>query len=242
MRRAIRSFGVALVALCLCGALGCSRDGNPRETSSPGRTVTKESDAAAEIRHLALGDSFTAGTGTSIEHAFPSRLAARWRARGKRVILKNVAVNGFTTDDVLRVEIPEIAPFRPTLVTIAVGANDRVRGDGPEKYRAQARAVLKAIVDAGVPPRRIVALPQPDWSVSPIAASFGDPSVLANDIIAFNRVLREEAEATGARYVDLFPLMRKEADAKMLAPDGLHPSAEAHDEWAAALEEPLLEP
>jgi lysophospholipase L1-like esterase len=229
--------GAALVLAAFVTAFepACSRDA----TSAPKPTSPEPQE---EIRHLALGDSFTAGTGSSPDEAFPARLAARWRARGKRVTLKNVAVNGFTTDDVLRVEIPEIAPFRPTLVTIAIGANDRVRGDGADKYRPQARAVLRAIIDAGVPPKRIVALPQPDWSLSPVAASFGDPAALGRDIVTFNGVLREEAEAVGARYVDLFPLMRREAEARMLAPDGLHPSAKAHEEWAAALEEPLLAP
>ena len=51
----------------------------------------------------------------------------------------------------------------------------------------------------------------------------------------FNRILREEAGAAGARYVDLFPLMEKQARAQLLASDHLHPSAKAHDEWAEAL-------
>ena len=51
-------------------------------------------------------------------------------------------------------------------------------------------------------------------------------------IRAFNAILREEAMAHGARFVDLFPLMRRQADAHMLASDGLHPSAEAYEAWA----------
>ena len=39
----------------------------------------------------------------------------------------------------------------------------------------------------------------------------------------------------GARYVDLFPLMHRQAEARMFAGDGLHPSARAHEEWASAL-------
>jgi len=39
--------------------------------------------------------------------------------------------------------------------------------------------------------------------------------------------------------VDLYPLMHQEAEAKMLARDGLHPSARADAEWAAALYEQI---
>jgi lysophospholipase L1-like esterase len=192
---------------------------------------------AAAIRYLALGDSFTAGTGNDATAAFPSRLAALWRAHGRTVALKNVAVDGYTTEDVLEREIVEVAPFHPTLVTLAVGANDRVRGSSADVYRSNVRVLFRAIVDAGVAPNRIVALPQPEWSLSPAAAWFGDPKAIGADIVAFNEILRDEARAAGARYVNLYPLMHEEAVAKMLARDGLHPSARALDEWAAALYE-----
>jgi lysophospholipase L1-like esterase len=84
---------------------------------------------------------------------------------------------------------------------------------------------------------RIVALPQPEWSLSPAAASFGDSRQIGADIAVFNTILREEARAAGARYVDLSPLMHQQAEAKMFAGDGLHPSARALAEWAAALYE-----
>jgi len=41
------------------------------------------------------------------------------------------------------------------------------------------------------------------------------------------------------RYLDIFPLMREQARRGMLAPDGLHPSVEAHAEWAASIDEML---
>jgi lysophospholipase L1-like esterase len=99
------------------------------------------------------------------------------------------------------------------------------------------RVLFRAIIDAGVTPQRIVALPQPEWSLSPAAASFGDSSEIGADIVAFNAVLRDEAQAAGAHYVDLYPLMHRQAEAKMLARDGLHPSARTHEEWAEALYE-----
>lgn len=209
----------------------------------PGSAPTGAGEDAApthgleEIRYLALGDSFTAGTGNQPSDAFPSRLASLWRAHGRRVVLENLAVNGYTTEDVQEQELPEVAPFRPTLVTLAVGANDYVRGWSADVYRLHVRVLLRAIIDAGVAPDRIVALPQPEWSLSPAAAWFGDPRQIDAAIVAFNTILRDEARAAGALYVDLYPLMHQEAEAKMLAGDGLHPSARALDEWAAALYE-----
>jgi len=190
-----------------------------------------------EIRYLALGDSFTAGTGNRPADAFPSRLASLWRSHGRQVTLENLAVNGYTTEDVQEREIPEVAPFHPTLVTLAVGANDYVRGWSTGVYASHVRALFRAIIDAGVEPDRIVALPEPDWSLSPAAAWFGDPRQIGAAIVAFNSILRDEARAAGAAFVDLYPLMHEQAEAKMVAGDGLHPSARALAEWAAELYE-----
>jgi lysophospholipase L1-like esterase len=222
--------GLLLLVLPLLGGCPRSAPTGASEDAAPTRGLE-------EIRYLALGDSFTAGTGNQPADAFPSRLASLWRAHGRRVTLKNVAVNGYTTEDVQEQELPEVAPFRPALVTLAVGANDYVRGWSADVYRSHVRVLFRAIIDAGVAPNRIVALPQPEWSLSPAAASFGDPRQIGADIVAFNTILRDEARAAGALYVDLYPLMHKQAEAKMLASDGLHPSARAHAEWAAALYE-----
>lgn len=211
--------------------------GSSRSTPSGASEAPAPARGLDEIRYLALGDSFTAGTGNQPADAFPSRLASLWRAHGRRVTLENLAVDGYTTEDVREHELPEVAPFRPTFVTLAVGANDYVHGWSADVYRSQVRVLFRGIVDAGVAPNRIVSLPQPDWSLAPAARYFGDPRQIGADIVTFNAILRDEARAAGARYVDLYPLMHRQAEAKMFARDGLHPSARAHAEWAAALYE-----
>ncbi len=223
------------VAIAAPALAGCARKRDEPARSKAAQSIADDARGHAEIRYLALGDSFTAGTGNPPSAAFPVRLAALWGAHGHEVTLENVAVNGYTTEDVLEREIPQVAPFHPTVVTLAVGANDRVHGWSADVYRSDVRMLFRAIIDAGVAANRIVALPQPDWSLSPAAAWFGDAPQIGADIVAYNAVLRDEARAAGARYVDLYPLMHRQAEAQMLARDGLHPSARAHEEWAAAL-------
>ncbi len=187
------------------------------------------------MRYLALGDSFTAGTGSGPEAAFPVRLVERLRARGIPVTLENLGVNGYTTDDLIARELPRVAGFAPTLVTLAIGANNLVHGSPLGRYRAQVHRILAALLAAGVPADHVLVLPQPDWSRSPVAAHFGEPRAIAAQIEACNDVLKAEATAAGARWVDLFPRMRRQAEAGMIADDGLHPAAQAYDEWAEDL-------
>jgi lysophospholipase L1-like esterase len=221
----------ALAVLSTCSGGTCTA---PRED----RAV----DAAATPRFLALGDSFTIGTGSPPDAAFPARLVAKWNDAKCSVDLRNVAVNGYTTDDLIAKELAEVERYHPTFVTLAIGANDIVRGRPPEAYRANVKRIFRSLGGARAGGMRIVVLPQPDWSRSPAAAAFGDPSATAEKIKQFNDILASETSAFGATWVDLSPLMEKQAADRMIAGDGLHPSAAAYGAWADALAQQLKPP
>ena len=185
-------------------------------------------------RWLALGDSFTIGTGTTPDRSFPAVLVGLWAKRGRAVELRNPAVNGYRTDDLIAEELPLLVTVRPTLVTVLIGANDIVAGSSEGRYREQLRAIHQRI-GADAASAAVYALPQPDWSLSRAGASFGEPAAIASRIERFNAIAREESERAGASYIDLFPLMREQMRRGLIAPDGLHPSAAAYAQWAEAL-------
>jgi lysophospholipase L1-like esterase len=185
-------------------------------------------------RFLSLGDSFTIGTGTTPDRSFPAALVRLWTGSGRSVVLSNPAVNGYTTDDLINVELPLVRSFRPTLVTLLIGANDIVQGSTDDRYRRQLRSIHER-VRADALDARVIALPQPDWSLSPAGSGFGDLAAIARKIERFNEIARDEAERARAVWIDLFPLMRAQGRMKMFANDGLHPSAEAYAEWAQEL-------
>jgi acyl-CoA thioesterase I len=185
-------------------------------------------------RFLALGDSFTIGTGTTPDRSFPAVLARIWTEHGRAVVLANPAVNGYTTDDLIRDELPLVASFRPTLVTLLIGANDIVRGCTEDRYRRGLGSIHDRI-RGDAPDARVIGLPQPDWSLSPAGPGFGDVAALARTIERFNEIARGEAERVSASWINLFPLMREQGRKRLFAADGLHPSAEAYAGWARAL-------
>ncbi len=218
----------SLLAATLSGRCASSNPAPPGAPVDAPRT-------APTARYLALGDSFTIGTGSSPAEAFPARLVARWTTPRCAVTLRNPAVNGFTTQDLIDQELPLLRTFPPTWVSLAVGANDLVRGADVAQYRVQLGRIFDAIAASGVPASRVLVIPQPDWAHTPTGQRFGDTETLFARIVAFNDALRTLAVARGARYVDLFPLMREQARAGRVARDGLHPDAQAHDAWAEAL-------
>ncbi|MDB4938915.1 MAG: Lysophospholipase [Labilithrix sp.] len=231
---ATRAVATSLALASITLAASCAESRAP-----PSGQRAPATPSTSTPRYLALGDSFTIGTGSTPSQAFPARLVERWRASGCAVALENVAVNGYTSSDVIERELPSIASYHPTFVTVAVGANDIVRGTSIEAYGENVRRILDAAKAGGA---RVVVLPQPDWSRSPAAASFGMQPALAASIAAFNDALAAEARAKGAEWVDLVALMQKQASRSQLAGDGLHPSSDAYDEWSAELARVLASP
>lgn len=184
------------------------------------------------IRYLALGDSFTIGTSVLERHNFPSQLAAMLKKRGREVRLANPAVNGYSTKELIRDELDAVDTFKPTHVSLAVGANDLVRGKGPSEYRERLRTIFAKLTASGA---RVFAIPQPDWSQAPIAEAFGDRDALRSRIEQYNAILAEETRRAGGTWVELWPLMVEQGANKLFATDGLHPNEKAYTAWAQAL-------
>src|SRR5207249_3390550 len=115
------------------------------------------------------GDSFTIATGLSPDRSFPARLADRWRARGRSVDLLNLGVNGYTTADLIREELPRVRAFAPTFVTLMIGTNDIVRGGGAAGFRRNLATILDRLAHE-IATERVLVLPAPDWSRSPEGA------------------------------------------------------------------------
>src|SRR5438128_10904423 len=86
------------------------------------------------IHYLALGDSYTIGTGATHESRnFPSLLAARVEAAtSRRVALGHPAVNGFTTIELIARELGYISDLKPDMVSVIIGVNVHVQGRSVE--------------------------------------------------------------------------------------------------------------
>jgi lysophospholipase L1-like esterase len=188
----------------------------------------------AGLRYLALGDSYTIGEGVVPGERWPHQLARLLAMRGVRIAPPEiVATTGWTTDE-LQAGI-DAATLSPPydLVSLMIGVNNQYRGRSVEEYRAQFRTLLGRAVDfAGHAPGRVLVLSIPDWGVTPFAEG-RDRTRIGAEIEQFNAVSREEAERTGARYVDVLPTSRLAAGAPHLsAADGLHPAGAMYALWA----------
>ena len=188
---------------------------------------------AAELRILALGDSYTVGEGVADAHRWPVRLADMLRDRGLNVgTPRIIARTGWTTDE-LSAAIDAANPDPDyDLVTLLIGVNNQYRGRGDEEYRAHFQTLVnRATAFARGKAARVLAVSIPDWGVTPFATGRDRPAI-ARAIDRFNAVSREETRRAGAYYADITPISRRASgDASLIAADGLHPSATMYAAW-----------
>jgi lysophospholipase L1-like esterase len=193
---------------------------------------------AGALRYLALGDSYTIGTGASGEaHNYPSILAARLtKTVGRKVEVTNPAVNGFTTRDLIDNELGYIATLKPDLVSLLIGVNDLVQGRTPEQYREALVKIDDDVAALGLGAGRVVAISIPNWSVTPAAATFGDPDQLRGLTETFNRIALREAEARGFTWVDITSASTAGSGTKgWISSDQLHPGDAQYAAWAEVI-------
>ena len=201
--------------------------------------------AADPLRYLALGDSYTIGVGASDEHHnFPTLLSRKLSAAtGRLVRLTNPAVDGYTTDDLIREELDHLDQVAPDYVSILIGANDAARGRPRAEYQGSLVWIYDVIAARGLAPTRVVAISIPDWSAAPAAQRFGRPEQLRLVIDGFNALARSEAAARGFLWVDVSELSRSRMGEKgWLARDRLHPGDAHYAAWAEMIWDQVREP
>jgi lysophospholipase L1-like esterase len=201
-------------------------------TDATGRRADA-SDGPSRLRYVAVGDSYTIGTGTrSSDERWPDQLVRRLGPKRPTLeLVANIGVNGFTSRDVIDVELPRLDALRPEFVSLLVGVNDIVQDVPEQTFRANAATILDELLGR-LTPDRIVVVATPDYTVTPQGAAYGDPRTKSAEIRRFNDALRELARARGVAYVDIHDLsVRVADDPTLVADDGLHPSGVQYALW-----------
>jgi lysophospholipase L1-like esterase len=213
---------MAALLLCACGS--------PARTPGPALSVSP-----GTAHYLALGDSYTIGTGSSSpSKRWPEIIARRLEAAtGRPVNVTNLGVGGFTTADLIDVELPHLKDARWDYISVLVGVNDFFQGYDEPHYHARLVQVYDAVAALNLPPGRVLAVSIPDYSYTPEGASSGRPSDIINGLRLFNATARVMAEMRGFTWVDIFEVSRSQAGTPgWIARDGLHPGDRQYQAWA----------
>jgi lysophospholipase L1-like esterase len=182
--------------------------------------------------YVALGDSFTAGTGSPEGLGWSHRIAESLRRRNTAFVYRNLAEDGATSSDVLD-QLGYALQLEPDLVTVICGANDVLRSTRPEPalYARRLSEIFERLHEAG--PRMIVVT-----ATSPERWDFVrlGPRTRARveaGMREINDVTREVARAHCVPCLDVADHSGLR-DRDNFATDGLHPSVRGHARAARA--------
>jgi lysophospholipase L1-like esterase len=201
------------------------RDVNTGGTREPGETRER----TAIRSYVALGDSFTAGTGCDPGLGWADRLA---RALPDGAVYRNLAKHGATSADV-REQVSEALQLEPDLVTVICGANDVLFNPRADvlTYSRNFGAILRRIQRA-VPGVRLVTATQPErWDFLPVGPR--TKARLQESLRRINQATRTLAAAHGAAVLEVASDPRL-GDPENFSADGLHPSPLGHAKAARA--------
>jgi acyl-CoA thioesterase I len=180
---------------------------------------------------VALGDSYTIGTGVRAEDRWPNQLARTLRPDVSLRVAANLAVGGARSAELIEDQLPQLEMLDADLVSVLIGVNDVVRRVSAETYRANVRTILDDLLGR-VPADRILVISTPDYTLTPKGPAYGAVERQRTRIRRFNAILRDEAEQRGLPFVDISPVADRAAvDPELVAPDGLHPSAKQYAAW-----------
>lgn len=188
------------------------------------------------LKYLALGDSYTIGESVAAGARWPVQLVKKLRHQGMAINDPQiVAVTGWATDELAAGMDQAHLASGNDLVSLSIGVNDQYRGRPAGGYRVAFAALLKrAIALAGDAPHRVVVVSIPDWGTTPVAKfDARGPARIADELDVYNAIARDETRRAGAHWVNITPISRQHS--KLVAPDGLHPSAAHYTLWLDAI-------
>ena len=179
------------------------------------------------VRMAALGDSLTEGLGDPVPggwRGWAALLAAGLRPDPGAVELRNLAVSGALTGDVLREQLPAAREHRPQVAAVVVGANDTLRASYDIRaISANVDAVLAALAAQGAvlltaclpDPGRMLRLP------APLARPLARRMQSVNEVV---HALTDRHDAVHVHIADSDWV----DDPRMWSVDRLHPSERGH--------------
>lgn len=188
--------------------------------------------SGSRIRYMAAGDSTAVGEGaSSVENTYTYKLGEAL-AHGNEVEYQNVAVIGATTDSFIKDQLQQIIDYKPDIVTISIGANDRTHLKSNADILANYKTIIGELVEKTGARIYITDIP-----------SFENASLLPMPFRSFlesrTRTLNPEImalETSRVRVVDIhdFGWDNYPDITKTFAKDKFHPNDLGYENWTNA--------
>lgn len=226
IRKKANSIFTTSLLILSCVVLSCRSS----ERFSASEQMNSAKTLNGPIKYVALGDSTGVGVGAR-DGGYVIRMFRKLEQRRPGSSLKNFCVSGATSEDLLRDQVDAGVAGRPDLVTIGIGINDIGHGFSVDRFGENFQNLLSRVkTETGA---LIVVTNIPDISTSTRIPQFLRQQY-QQQIVQFNRKLREISDANGAVVFDIYSITEDELPKhpEYFSDDGFHPSDEGYALWA----------
>jgi acyl-CoA thioesterase-1 len=175
--------------------------------------ATAAAASAEPYKIVGFGDSLMAGYGLDAGQGFPERLEKALRERGHDVVIANAGVSGDTSSGGLS-RLDWSVPDGTQLVILELGANDMLRGIGPDITEKNLDAMISRLKERGIGVL--------------LAGMRAAPNLGPDFQASFDPIYRRLAERNGVALYPFF-LDGVAADPDLLLADGMHPNSSGID-------------
>ncbi len=172
---------------------------------------------AEPYKIVGFGDSLMAGYGLDAGQGFPEKLQEALREKGHDVVIANAGVSGDTTAAGLS-RLDWSVPDGTQLVILELGANDMLRGVGPDITEKNLDAMIARLKQRGM--------------AVLLAGMRAAPNLGPDYQVAFDAIYPRLAQKHGVALYPFF-LEGVAADRSFLLEDGMHPNAEGIERMVA---------
>jgi acyl-CoA thioesterase I len=185
------------------------------------------------IRYVALGDSYTIGTGTTKENAWPVILTKHLTDNKISIeLIANPSRNGYTTQDLIDRELSVFENSKPTFATLLIGVNDWVQGVDERTFKKNLIFILDKVQSVLSDRSKLLLITIPDFGVTPTGSRYSGGRNISEGIKSFNKIIIEEAKNRNLKTADLFAVSKEMGkNNSLVSEDGLHPSAKGYAVW-----------
>lgn len=238
-------FKISYLCLALLSSIGCSTPDSAVPDSSVNSsdqsdTQTENPQGSVDLKYLALGDSYTIGTGVCSTCSYPVQLKDSLLTITNPLInasVEIIAEAGWTTTKLLEVIENSDLEKNFDLVTLLIGVNNQFQSKPFEIYEIEfIRLLNQAIQFAQDDKKRVIVLSIPDYAYSIFGQNWGDPETTSMEIDAYNNYAKAICENLDIKFLYVTDISREALiRTELLATDGLHLSELAYSEFVERL-------
>lgn len=183
------------------------------------------------IKYVALGDSLTAGVGSSNDNnTFPFIIAQKLVRNNNEVLLINLGEPGATTVEVISRQLSQAIKENPDYITLLIGINDMHNFQSLSRFQINFQFIVSELKERTHAKITVINIPYlgSDMLIYP-PYNF----IFELRTKQFNEIINKISLEKNVKYVDLYSQTNQlfKKNNRLYSSDQFHPSSEGYKLW-----------